>query len=99
MIFKTEKDRHNAHHNVFSSNEGRRVLVDILGTLGFWDTGPLTGLTESEQGVLNRHAKKLLERCGFWRPENYEAIVMAFMGIRKPPKKSFWKRLFERKRK
>jgi hypothetical protein len=87
MIFKTEKDRQNAYHNTFSSNEGRLVLVDILGTLGFWDTITGEGLTEVEQNVLNLHAKKILERCGFWKPSNYMMIVSNMLGLIAPKKK------------
>lgn len=90
MIFKTEKDRKNAYHNTFSSNEGRMVLVDILGTLGFWDTIIGEGLSEVEQNVLNLHAKKILERCGFWQPKNYLAIVSNMIGQTPPPKKKHW---------
>lgn len=95
MIFKTDKDRRMAYRNVFSSNEGRMVLVDILGTLGFWDTMTSEGLTEVEQNVLNLHAKKILERCGFWKPSNYIAMVANMLGLPTPKKKRF----FERKQK
>jgi len=96
MIFKTEKDRINACHNTFSSIENRMVLVDILGVLGFWDTEISEGVTEAEQNVLNLHAKKILERCGFWKPSNYLTIVSNMLGMTAPEKKKRW---FERKRK
>lgn len=105
MIFKTERDRNSAYYNTFSSNEGRMVLVDILGTLGFWDTITGEGLTEVEQNVLNLHAKKILERCGFWKPSNYIMIVMNMLGqiTPKKKKKKWWDKsipeLFERKQK
>lgn len=70
MVFKTEKDRHNAYKNTFSTNEGKMVLVDILGVLGFWDTVIPPGLSETEHNVLELHAKKILDRCGLWKPEN-----------------------------
>lgn len=72
------------------------VLVDILGTLGFWDTMTSENLTEAEQNVLNLHAKKILERCGFWKPGCYFPIVSGMLGIINPKKKKRW---FERKRK
>jgi len=68
------------------------VLVDILGTLGFWDTMTSEGLSEVEQNVLNLHAKKILERCGFWKPGNYIAIVSAMLGIINPKKKRWFER-------
>ena len=90
MIFKTERDRVSAYHNTFSSIEGRQVLVDILGQLGFFDTIIGEGLTEVEQNVLNLHAKKILERCGFWQEKNYETIVANMLGIRPRKKKHWW---------
>lgn len=93
MIFNEKdkgKSRRMAYHNVFSSNEGRMVLVDILGTLGFWDTITGEGLTEVEQNVLNLHAKKILERCGFWKPGNYMMIVSNMLGQVAPKKKKKW---------
>lgn len=103
MIFKTEKDRKMAYHNTFSSNEGRMVLVDILGTLGFWDTTTSEALNEIEQNALNLHAKKILERCGFWSPSNYLAIVSNMIGLIVPKKKRWWNMIVgeftERKRK
>lgn len=89
MIFKTEKDRHFAYRSTFSSIENLMVLVDILGVLGFFDTGINEGLTEVEQNALNLHAKKILERCGFWKPENYQAIVANMLGLLPPKKKRF----------
>lgn len=78
MIFKTDKntdaeaerDRRNAYRNVLSTNEGKMVLVDILGTLGFWDTVIPPRVSETEHNILNLHAKKILDKCGFWKPEN-----------------------------
>ena len=70
MVFKTEKDRNNAYHNTFSTNEGKMVLVDILGMLGFWDTIQSQNLSEVEHHVLSLYAKKILNRCGFWQSEN-----------------------------
>ena len=63
MIFKTDKDRVNAYRNTFSTLEDTRVMVDILGTLGFWETTTREGLTPVEQNVLNLYAKKILMRC------------------------------------
>lgn len=63
MIFKTEKDQHNTYTNLFSTLEGRMVLVDILATLGFWETDAIEGLTPVEQNVLNLYAKKILMRA------------------------------------
>lgn len=71
------------------------VLVDILGTLGFWDTVTSENLSEVEQNVLNLHAKKILERCGFWKPGNYMMMVSNMLGLPIPKKK----RWFERKHK
>ena len=104
MIFKTEKDRKNAYHNTFSSNEGRMVLVDILGVLGFWDTETSENLTIAEQNVLNLHAKKILERCGFWKPSNYLTIAANMLGLTATKKKKRWWNMtvgefIERKRK
>ena len=76
MIFKTEKDRNIAYRNVFSSNEGRMVLIDILGALGFWDTVIPPNITDVEHNVLNLHAKKILVRCGLWKPENIVGNMM-----------------------
>lgn len=90
MIFKTEKDRHTAYKNTFSNNQALRVLVDILGTLGFWDTIQPPGLTAEEHNVLSLHAKKILERCGFWKPGNYEAILRNMLGQTPPKKKHWW---------
>lgn len=70
MIFKSEKDRNNAYKNTFSTNEGRLVLIDILDVLHFWDTVVAPNLSEIEQNALNLHAKKMLVRCGFWKPKN-----------------------------
>ena len=91
MIFKTEKDRQFAYKNTFSTNEGKQVLVDILGTLGFFDTEIGEGLTEAEQNILNLHAKKILERCGFWKPGNYMAITGSMLGLI-PQRKKRWLR-------
>jgi len=89
VIFKTTKDRELAYKNLFSTLEGRMVLVDILGVLGFFDTRTGEGLTEVEQNVLNLYAKKILERCGFWQPKNYQAIVANMLGQPAPKKKRF----------
>ena len=103
MIFKTDKDRMIAYKNTFSSNEGRMVLVDILGTLGFFDTTTSEALSVAEQNVLNLHAKKILERCGFWQPSNYFEIVSNMIGQVVPKKKHWWNmtvaEFTERKRK
>ena len=90
MIFKTEQDRMMAYKNLFSSLEGRMVLVDILGALGFFDTITGEDLTVVEQNVLNLHAKKILERCGFWQPKNYQAIVANMLGQIAPKKKRWF---------
>lgn len=95
MVFKNEKDRLVAYKNTFASGQDIQVLVDILGTLGFWDTIQSSGLSEVEQNALNLHAKKILERCGFWKPENYQTILANMLGQIAPKKK----RLFERSRK
>jgi len=95
MIFKTERDRQLAYKNTFSSMQGRWVLVDILGTLGFWDTIISEGLSEVEQNVLNLHAKKILERCGFWQPKNYEAILGNMLGHVAPKKKRWFERIWK----
>lgn len=89
MIFKTEKDKQLAYRNAFAPIQNRRVLVDILGTLGFWDVDRMGGLTEAEQNVLQRHAKKILANCGFWQPNNYEAILGSMLG-QPTPKKKRW---------
>lgn len=91
MIFKTKKDRQVAYQNTFSTSQDIQVLVDILGTLGFFDTITGEGLTVAEQNCLNLHAKKILERCGFWQPKNYEAIVSSMLG-QPAPKKKRWLR-------
>ena len=90
MIFKTEKDRMFAYRNTFASPQSRQVLVDILGTLGFFDTKTGEGLTEVEQNVLNLYAKKILERCGFWHPKNYYMMVSNMLGRPMPEKKKRW---------
>lgn len=67
--------------------------MDILGVLGFWDTIATPGLTEIEQNVLNLHAKKILERCGFWQPKNYEVIIGNMLGQVTPKKKTLFERI------
>jgi len=103
MIFKTEKDRMLAYKNTFSSIRDMMVLVDILGVLGLWDTEIREGLTMAEQNLLNLHAKKILERFGFWQPSNYLAILSNMIGQIIPKKKRWWQmtvgEFTERKRK
>jgi hypothetical protein len=93
MIFKTDKDRRLAYSNTFSTPQSLQVLVDILGVLGFWDTETGEGLTIAEQNALNLHAKKILERCGFWKPDNYEMILRNMLGKPAPKKKSWIERI------
>jgi hypothetical protein len=95
MIFKTEKDRITAYRNAFSTIEGLMVLVDILGTLGFWDTIRPPNLSPEEYNALSLCAKKILGRCGFWQSDNYVNMVRTMLGV-PPPKKKRW---FERIRK
>ena len=93
MIFKNDTDRKTAYYNTFVSGDGVRVLVDILGTLGFFDTYASKALSAEEQNALNLHAKKILERCGFWKPGNYELITKHMLGIVVPKKKGLIERL------
>lgn len=92
MVFKTERDRNNAYRNTFASNQDQMVLVDILGTLGFWDTIGSANLSAEEQNALNLHAKKILERCGFWQPKNYQTILRNMLGQVAPKKKKWFER-------
>lgn len=87
MIFKTEKDQKNAYHNAFTPLEGKRVLVDILDCLHFWDTTVPPNLSEIEQNVLNLAAKKILVRAGFWESENIVGNML------KPKKKRWYERI------
>lgn len=95
MIFKTDRDRNQAYRNTFTSGDGPRVLVDILGTLGFWNTFAKTSdtLTPAEQNILSLSAKQILEKCGFWKPENYEIIMRNMLGIIKPKRKKLIERI------
>lgn len=88
MIFKNDKDRTNAYRNTFGTNQGRRVLVDILGMLGFFKTNIPEGLTPVEVNVLNLYAKKILMLAA---GEEFGTIVTNMLV--QPPKK---KGLFER---
>ncbi len=92
MIFKTDKDRNQAYRNTFITPQSVPVLVDILGTLGFWDTSASKALTPEEQNVLNIHAKKILEKCGFWKPENYSVIMANMLGIIPQKRRRWWQR-------
>lgn len=88
MIFKTEKDRINSYRNVFSSNEGRMVLVDILATLGFWEIDALKHLTVVEQNILNLYAKKILMRSA---GEEFGMIVANMLRQSSSKKKRWFK--------
>ena len=86
MIFKTEKDREQAYKNLFSSVQGKMVLVDVLDALHFWDTVMPPNLTEVELNAFNMCAKKILARGGFWDSEH----IVGSMA--RPKKKRWWKR-------
>lgn len=94
MIFKADKARERAYRNAFSNAQNIEVLVDILGTLGFWDTFEKTGegLTPVERNVLNLSAKKILEKCGFWKPENYAIITANMLGIIPKKRRRWWQK-------
>ena len=96
MIFKSDTDRKVAYHNTFSTGDGVRVLVDILGTLGFFDTSASDALSVEEQNILNLYSKRILERCGFWKPGNYERVVKSMLGIVEPKRKGLIRRTIER---
>ena len=92
MMFKTSKDREIAYRNTFASLEQKRVLVDILGTLGFFETTIPEGMTPAEQNVLNLRAKKILMLAA---GEEFGTIVSSALGLR-PKKKSLWERIWKR---
>ena len=78
MIFQSDKDREIAYRNAFGTDP--RVLVDILGILGFWETSGIEGLTPIEQNVLNLYAKKILMRAA---GEEFGTIVARTLGVKK----------------
>ena len=86
MMFKTSKDREIAYRNTFASLDGKRVLVDILGTLSFFETTLREDMTPVEQNVLNLRAKKILMLAA---GEEFGTIVNIILGL-KPKKKRWW---------
>ncbi len=85
MMFKTSKDREIAYRNTFTSLDGKRVLVDILGTLGFFETTIPEDMTPAEQNILNLRAKKILMLAA---GEEFGTIVNSALGL-KPKRKKF----------
>lgn len=99
MIFKTEKDREIAYRNIFSTIEGRMVLVDILDGLHFWDISKSPNRTDVEMNILNLCSKNILNLANFWHPKN----IVGNMLTPKKKKKRWWNQTVgeftERKRK
>lgn len=50
------------YENVFSTPEGRKVLLHILTEMGFFRTDLKTDVDIA----LNNQAKRILQRCGKW---------------------------------
>lgn len=94
MIFKTDKERERAYRNAFSNPQNIEVLVDILGELRFWNTFEKANdpLTPVERNILNLSAKRILEKCGFWKPENYNIITANMLGIIPQKRRRWWQR-------
>ena len=91
MMFKDQKDREIAYRNTFASLAGKRVLVDILGTLGFFETKITDDLTPAEQNILNLKAKKILMLAA---GEEFGTIVNIILGVK--PTKTLWERIWKR---
>ena len=89
MIFKDPKAREIAYRNTFTSLDGKRVLVDILGTLGFFETTIPEDMTPAEQNILNLRAKKILMLAA---GEEFGTIVNSALGL-KPKKKTIFERI------
>ena len=71
VSFDSATARITAYREVLCDSEpGRRVLEDLLVTLGWFDPC----VTEADRALLN-HARDLLQSCGILHPENTREVV------------------------
>jgi hypothetical protein len=77
---ETEKALITAYRNVFSSLNGKLVLMDILEDLGHFNSELNT---TPEMVAMQSSAKMILKKLGVWDSRNIERIVDAYLTI--PP--------------
>ena len=65
------------YRKVFSTDEGKRVLSDILSVLGFFSMVEKS----TEEALLQNISRLLLYKCGIWQNANARDVVSSLMDL------------------
>lgn len=67
------------YRRVFNTADGREVLRDLLNDMEFFaDSEAMSSEWQVEK---ERMARRILAKCGVWRPDNTRHLVGALMGL------------------